>query len=256
MFGTIPAVLGGTAGQPSWNPGFEDFTSPSADDEWTFLSEVVSHRYDNENGGANYLLDSSGSGFNVDVTNIKDGNGVATPRNVWQSSVLGSTNRTPGYCLSQLSATPGNSNNEDLCIRIVFTSLQTFQSRNMLRKLDLTAGWKITTNVNGTLTVTLDDNVAAPITLTTSNDLSSGLQYFTFWYDYSANMLYAKDQLSSYSVSTAAMTGSITNGVKMHLNANSFSRIDGVNAVQYAYLGSATTNAATMYADDFWGHVP
>jgi hypothetical protein len=237
----------------SWNPGFENFTSPNADDEYTYLSQDTPGQYDNESGVANdYLLRTNGS--DVDSSSILDGVTPPTPRNVFQSSNSGETSRTTGYCRCNNVAT-GDSNLEDLCVRLVFESLdEPWQSgRYLARKRALWGGWQITAGASGIVTATLY-GTSGSAALSTVGDLGVGLHAFTFFYDHSEQLLHVKgDLVEEAPVSTAALVGSMTTSERTHLNTNPFSRLDGVNALQHAYFGmSVAGNAAAMYADDFW----
>ena len=247
----------------SWNTGFENFTSPNADYEITFLSQVTPGFYDNENDVANdYLQKGTNPLVDVNSSSILDGSDPPTPRNVAQTSVAGSTNRTPGYGVFQANPLIGNSDLEDLCLRFVFESLDDpwQASRYLARKQSLGAGYYVRSTAGGLVTFYVQGTSGPQIAISSVGNLAqAGLHYVTCFYDHSAQLIYIKDDVGGAAtpVSTASLVGSMTlPTTDLHINTHSFSRLDGLNALQYAYFGTSSgANAEAMWNDDFWNAI-
>lgn len=230
----------------SWSAGRAGFSSAFAEAEW--LLQETSGSYADNIGSAD--IDTFNGGLQGQTAvGVYDGSSY-TARKAWETDSDAAYARTT-------STTVLDSNNEDIATRIVFRCAEDGgATRTLWSKRDgLNSGWTVLITSAGVPQITLEDTGGTTVTLTlTGQDVCDGaLHYLSFWYDYSADTLYAKTDLGSSSVSTASITNSLTNSIAVSLGDPQV----GSTAAkwQYCYVGGASgANAESLYSETFWNH--
>lgn len=243
---TLLADFDFSAPLASWTAGRTGFSSAFATDEW-LMQDAASPMANNV--GSETLANSGGL-VNQSAPDIYDGTGYGN-RKAWEAIATGDD-------LAASGTTAGDSNNEDFCFRIVFRFKSTPPSNAyLIGKRDSAAsytGWSLRATATA-LEMALDEGtleVTKGVNATATHD--GAWHYASGWYDYSANMIYLKtDVTAEVSASTATITASLTNGSP--LKVNGISALAGAGNIQVGYAGVCVgANSQAMYDEVFWQH--
>lgn len=215
-----------------------DFSSAFATDEW--LLQETSGAYANNVGSE--TLANTGGLQGQEAVGLRTSTSYSA-RKAWESTAVTDYLKSSG-------TTAGDSDSEDLSVRIVFRGQGFLSADYMIAKHGVSGpGWRLLMSgaTPGPRAELHDGTNTAVIQATAGAYDDAAWHYATFFYDFSADMLYLRTDKGETSVSTAALTGSVTNALNLFVNSLIGSSRGHVQT-QYAYAGvSVGANAQAFY---------
>lgn len=211
--------------------------SAFATDEW--LLQETSGTYAN-NVGSETLANTSGL-QGQEAIGLFDGTDYVS-RKAWEA-------RVGNQYLTASGTTAGDGDSEDISARIVFRVNQSPVGDYLLCKHAASGpGFRCLFN-SSNLQVGIYDNGGNSFTLNAPVGVEEDGSWnvLTFYYDFSADMLYVKTKFGETSGSAAALTGSMSNALALRINSL-LGSTRGLQKVQVTYAGvSVGANAQNFY---------
>jgi hypothetical protein len=224
------------------------FASTYATDEW--LLQETSGSYSN-NVGSETLSNTGGLQGQTAVGLFNGADYIS--RKAWETdSTVANTNY-----LKAAGSTAGDSNNQDFAFRLIFRCKGPQVSGDYLLAKRSSgspfAGWFLQWTATDRIRLSLDGGAtAATLDTTAAQHDDAAWHEVTGWYDFSANMMYIKTDLSAEnSTSTATIITSLSNANSLFVNAYRTGAAEGFASNQVAYAGvSVGANAQAFYDEE------